>query len=278
LVPEISGRPLVTIEPSKRGVTLNLRDLWLYRDLLFILTLRDIRVRYKQTALGAAWVIIQPLFAMLLFTLFFGRLAEIPSNGVPYPLFAFAGLLPWTFFSNAVSNSGNSLVASSALITKVYFPRMVIPTASVAAGLLDFAIGFAVLIVLMVWYHVKFSLQLALLPLLTLLTALLAIGVGLWVSALNVKYRDVRYTLPFLLQMWFFATPIILPSSIVPAKWRTLLAVNPMAGLVEGYRAACFGTPFDWPAVGVSALITFAVLLYSIHYFRQMERGFADII
>ena len=270
--------PLFTIKPTSKWVALNLRDLWAYRELLYFLTWRDVKVRYKQTLLGAAWAVMQPLFAMLVFTLFFGKLARVPSDGIPYPLFAYAGLLPWTYFSNAVSNSGNSLVGSSNLITKVYFPRMIIPGAAVAAGLVDFAIAFALLVCLMIYYGVAVTWSMAMLPALVILTSLLALGVGMWTSALNVKYRDVRYALPFLIQLWMFATPIIYPSTIVPEKWRWALALNPLAGIIEGYRAALFGREFDWRALGVSAIITSALLVYSAYVFRRMEKGFADVV
>jgi lipopolysaccharide transport system permease protein len=240
--------------------------------------MRDIKVRYKQTLLGAAWAIIQPLFTMLIFTLFFGKLAGMPSDGIPYPIFAYAGLLPWTFFSNAVTNSGNSLVGNSNLITKIYFPRMIIPMASVASGLLDFVIAFGLLVVLMFYYGVGLSINLLILPVLLVLTSLLAIGVGMWMSALNVKYRDVRYALPFLVQLGMFASPIIYPLSLVPEKWRWLMALNPLAGQIEAYRSAFFGKPFDWLSLGVSAVLTFAVLVYSAYNFRRMEKSFADII
>lgn len=276
--PQLPENPLVVIEPSRGWISVNLRDLWHYRDLLYILTMRDIKVRYKQTLLGAAWAIIQPLFTMLIFSLIFGKLAGMPSDGVPYPLFAYAGLLPWTFFSNAVTNSGNSLVGNSNLITKVYFPRMIIPAASVASGLLDFLIAFLLLGVLMFYYGVGLSLNALMLPALIVLTSLLAIGVGMWMSALNVKYRDIRYALPFLIQLGMFATPIIYPSSIVPEKWRWLLAFNPLTGQIEGYRAAFFGTPFNWPALGISAALTFVILFYAAFMFKRMEKNFADII
>ena len=213
---ELPDQPLISIRPSRTWVALNLRDLWAYRELLFFLTWRDVQVRYKQTVLGVAWAIIQPLATMLIFTLFFGKLAGMPSEDIPYPLFAYAGLLPWTFFSNAVTNSGNSLVGSSNLITKVYFPRMIIPGAAVGAGLVDFAIAFALLAGLMAYYHVAVTWSILMLPVLVALTTLLALGVGMWMSALNVKYRDIRYALPFLIQLWMFASPIIYPASIVP--------------------------------------------------------------
>lgn len=223
-------QPVVRIRPSRRWVALNLKDVWAYRELLYFLTWRDVKVRYKQTLLGVAWAIIQPLFAMLIFWLFFGKLAGIPSDGIPYPLFAFAGLLPWMFFSNAVTASGNSLVGSSHLITKVYFPRMIIPGAAVAAGLVDFAISFTILIVLMIYFSAVVTWQVMMLPALVALTMLLAVGVGMLMSALNVKYRDVRHALPFMIQLWMFATPIIYPVSIVPENWRWVLALNRSQG------------------------------------------------
>lgn len=271
--------PLLKIRPSTGWVSLRLRDLWVYRELLYFLTWRDIKVRYKQTVLGAAWAIIQPLFSMLIFTLFFGKLGHIPSDGVPYPIFAYAGLLPWMFFSNAVTNSGNSLVGSANLITKVYFPRMIIPGAAVAAGLVDFAIAFSILIVLMIYYHVAVAWTILMLPALVILTCLLALGVGMAVSALNVKYRDVRYALPFLIQLWMFASPVVYPASLMPEKWRWVLWVNPLTGIIEGFRSSLFGVnKFDWAALGVSTIITLALLVYSSYSFRRMERVFADIV
>ena len=273
----LPDKPLVTIEPSRAWVALNLRDLWAYRELFYFLTWRDVKVRYKQTLLGAAWAILQPVCSMIIFTLIFGRLAGIPTDGIPYPIFAYAGLLPWLFFSNAVTNSGNSLVGSSHLITKVYFPRMLIPGAAVAAGLVEFGIAFTVLIGLMLYYHVGLTLNLLMLPALVLMTTLLAIGVGMWMSALNVKYRDVRFALPFIIQLWFFSSPIIYPSSFLK-KWQALLILNPMAGIIEGFRSALFGKAFNWTALGVSALVILIVLVYSAYSFRRMEKSFADVI
>jgi len=275
---DLPRKPLVTIQPSKSWVALDLKTLWAYRELLYFLTWRDVKVRYKQTALGAAWAIIQPLFTMIIFTIFFGRLAGIPSDGIAYPLFAYAGLLPWVFFSNAVNNSGNSLILSSNLITKVYFPRMIIPGAAVAAGLVDFIVALLILACLMVWYGVVLTINILFFPALVFLTVLLALGVGMWMSALNVKYRDIRYALPFVIQLWMFATPIIYPSSLLPEKWRWLIALNPMTGIIEGCRSSLFGKPFDWRAITISITITFAILIYSAYSFRRMERSFADII
>lgn len=270
--------PLVTIRPGGTWSSLSLRDLWSYRELLYFLIWRDVKVRYKQTLLGAVWAVIQPLFAMLIFTLFFGRLAGIPSDGIPYPLFAYAGLLPWMFFSNAVTNSGNSLVGSSNLITKVYFPRMIIPGASAAAGLVDFGIAFVILVVLMAHYGVGITAGVLMMPAFIVLTMLLALGVGMWLSALNVKYRDVRHALPFLIQLWMFATPIVYPSSIMPTRWRWALAINPLAGIIEGYRSSLFGREMDWRMLGISAGITVVLLVCSAYAFRRMEKTFADVV
>jgi lipopolysaccharide transport system permease protein len=270
--------PLVVIQPSKRLSLLNLKDIWAYRELLFFLTWRDVKVRYKQTALGAAWAILQPLFMMIIFTIFFGRLAGVASAGIPYPLFALAGLVPWTFFANAITASGNSLVGSANLITKVYFPRLIVPAAAMLAGLVDFLLAFLILVVMMFYYRVQLTVQILFLPVLILLTALFSLGVGTWMSALNVKYRDVRFALPFLIQLWLFVSSVILPSTSVPQKWRWLLMLNPMSGIIEGYRAALFGLPFDWPALGIASALTIVVLLYAIYAFGRVERSFADII
>lgn len=270
--------PLVVIQPTGNWKLVSFRDLWAYRELLFFLTWRDVKVRYKQTALGAAWAVLQPLFMMVIFTIFFGRLAGVDSKGIPYPLFAFAGLVPWTFFANAITQSGNSLVGSSNLITKVYFPRLIVPSAAMLAGLVDFALAFVLFVVLMVYYGVVPTVQVLFLPVLILMTALFALGVGTWFAALNVKYRDVRFALPFLIQLWLFVSSVILPSSALPQKYRWLLLLNPMSGIIEGYRSALFGIPFDWTAIGAAAGITAAVLLYAIYSFARVERSFADII
>ena len=275
----LPDKPLITIEPSRAWVKLGLKDVWRYRELLFFLTWRDVKVRYKQTALGAAWAILQPLLTMLIFTLFFGRLAGISSEGLPYPLFAYAGLLIWTFFANAVSNSGNSLVGSANLITKIYFPRMIIPGAAVGAGLVDFVIAFLVLIALMIYYGVGTTWSILMMPVIVALSTLLALGVGMWLSALNVKYRDIRYAIPFMIQLWMFVSAVFYPLSLVPEKWRWVLMLNPLTGIVENFRISLFGhKPFDWPALAVSAVITLIVLVYSAYSFRRMERTFADIV
>ncbi|CAN5253832.1 MAG: ABC transporter permease [Pyrinomonadaceae bacterium] len=276
--PTLPDEPLVTITPSRKWVGLNLRDLWAYRELLYFLTWRDVKVRYKQTALGAAWAILQPLFTMIIFTIFFGKLAGISSDGIDYPLFAYAGLLPWTYLSNAVTTSGNSLVNNANLITKVYFPRLFIPAAAVVAGLVDLAIAFVVLLLLMIYYGVTATWSLLLLPPLVVLTTLLALAVGMWTSALNVKYRDVRHALPFLMQIWMFASPIIYPSSRVPEKWRLVYALNPVAGIVEGFRAALFGRHISWSILAISSAVTLLLLAYSAYSFRRMEKDFADLV
>jgi lipopolysaccharide transport system permease protein len=272
-------KPLITIEPGSSWVALRLRDLWLYRELLYFLTWRDVKVRYKQTLLGAAWAILQPVLTMVIFTLLFGRLAGIKSEGVPYPIFAYAGLLIWTFFANAVTNSGNSLVGSANLITKIYFPRMIIPGASVGAGLVDLAIAFLIQIALMIYYHIALTFAILMVPFLILLTALLALGVGMWLSALNVKYRDIRYAIPFLVQLWMFASPVIYPASMLNRRLRYVLMLNPLTGIIENFRVALFGhDSFDWKSLWISAAITLFALVYSAYSFRRMERNFADII
>jgi len=274
----LPAEPLVVIQPTKRWSLLSFKDIWAYRELLFFLTWRDVKVRYKQTALGAAWAILQPLFMMIIFTIFFGRIAGVASAGIPYPVFALAGLVPWTFFSNSITASGNSLVGSANLITKVYFPRLIVPAAAMLAGLVDFLLAFVLLGVLMLYYHVVPTIQILFLPVLVLLTALFSLGVGTWFAALNVKYRDVRFALPFLIQLWLFVSSVILPSSAIPQKWRWLLLLNPMSGIIEGYRSALFGLPFDWPALGIASGLTILTLVYAIYTFGRVERSFADII
>jgi len=275
---DLPARPVFTIESGRRWVGLDLPDLWAHRDLLYFLLLRDVKVRYKQTALGVAWAVLQPLLTMVVFTAIFGRLAGVPSEGQPYPIFVFAGLLPWSFFNQAVTNSSNSLVGNAGLITKVYFPRLVIPTAAVGAGLVDFAIAAVILLGMALYYGVRFSLSGLMLIPLALLTTLFATAVGMWMSALNVKYRDVRYALPFALQIWMYVTPIIYPVSFIPARWRWLIGLNPLSGIIQGFRSAIFSRPFDWFAIGLSTAMTLGVLLCALFEFRRMEREFADLI
>ena len=274
----LPDKPVVAIGPRGRWAALNLSDLWPYRELLYFLMWRDIKVRYKQTILGAAWAIIQPLVTMIIFTYFFGKLARVPTDGVPYPIFFYTGLLLWTFFSNGVTNGANSLVGNSNLITKVYFPRLIIPAAAVGAGLLDFAIASILLIGLLIYYGFSASWTYLMVLPLVLLTTAFALGVGIWFSALNVKYRDVRYALPFLIQVWMFLSPIIYPSSLVPQEWRWVLSLNPLTGLVESFRASLFGRELPWAPLAYSALFTLIILSYASYTFRRMERSFAEYI
>ncbi|HEX9274074.1 MAG TPA: ABC transporter permease [Candidatus Binatia bacterium] len=274
----LPDKPLIVIEPSKAWVALDLRQLWAYRELLYFLAWRDIKIRYKQTALGAAWAILQPVFMTLIFTIFFGKLAGVGTGGLPYPLFALAGLVPWTFFANSVSLSSNSLVGNAHLITKVYFPRLMMPAAAVMAGLVDFALAFVVLAALMFYYQVGLTWQVLLVVPLIALTTMLSLGAGLWLSALNVKYRDVRFALPFVIQVWLFVSSVIVPSSVVPERWRWLLVLNPASAIIEGYRAALFGLALNWMALGEAAVLTAAVLVYAIYSFKRMEKSFADIV
>lgn len=267
------------IRASKGWSAPDLRELWRYRELLYFLVWRDVKVRYKQTALGAAWAVIQPFFTMVVFSVFFGRLARIPSEGVPYPVFAYCALVPWTYFANALTMGSNSLVDHGRLITKVYFPRLLVPAASVIAGLLDLAISFTVLLGMLVVYGITPTVALLSLPLFVLLATLTAFAVSLWLSALNVQYRDIRYTLPFLVQFWLFATPVAYPSSLVDERWRALYGLNPMAGVVEGFRWALLGRPSAPGAmILVSTATVLAVLAGGLFYFRRMEKSFADVV
>jgi lipopolysaccharide transport system permease protein len=266
------------IRSEAAGVQLNLQELWHYRELLYFLTLRDIKVRYKQTLMGLAWVIIQPLMTMLIFTLVFNRFVRLDAGPLPYPLFALSGLLLWLFFSSAVSNSTNSLISNANLITKVYFPRMFIPAAAVGAGLVDLFVAFVLLIVLVLYYGLSLTPSLLLLPLFVFLMTLLALGVSLFSAAVTVKYRDLRHALPFIIQLWMFASPVIYPAAIVPERWRWLLTVNPIAGIIEGFRAALTGQPFNWFQLSLATGITVTLLLFSIYVFRRFEDTFADVV
>jgi lipopolysaccharide transport system permease protein len=267
------------IAPSRGWVSLKLGELWEYRELLYFLVWRDIKVRYKQTVLGASWAIIQPLFTMVVFSLFFGQLGKMPSDGMPYPIFSFAALVPWTFFANGLNQSSNSLVGSSNLITKVYFPRLVVPLAAVLSGVLDFALAFLVLLGMMFFYGIVPTLNILWLPLLFLLALITSLGVGLWLSALNVEFRDVRYLITFVTQLWLFATPIAYPSSMLPGPWRTIYGLNPMAGVVEGFRWALLGTnSAPGPIIAVSSTVAVVILITGAFYFRRMERTFADFV
>jgi len=271
--------PVLRIEPSRGWVSLRLRELWEYRELLYFLTWRDIKVRYKQTVLGAAWAIIQPFFTMVVFSLFFGRLAGIPSDGVPYPIFSFTALVPWTFFANGLNQSSNSLVGSADLIKKVYFPRLAVPIATVLSGVVDFVLAFVVLMGMMLYYGVVPTINTLWLPFFFLLALVTSLGIGLWFSALNVEFRDVRYTVPFLTQVWMFSTPIAYPSSLLSEPWRTLYGLNPMVGVIEGFRWALLGTDTaPGPIIIVSSFAAMALLVGGAFYFRRMEKTFADLV
>jgi lipopolysaccharide transport system permease protein len=260
-------------------VSLKLDELWEYRELLYFFVWRDIKVRYKQTIMGAAWAIIQPLFTMVIFSLFFGRLAGVPSDGLPYEIFSFTALVPWTFFANGFTQASASLVSHADMIRKVYFPRLMMPTASVLAGLVDFGLAFSVLLVLMAGYGRLPTIRIIWLPLFLLLAIITSLGASLWLSAMNVQFRDVRYTVPFLSQAWFFATPITYPSSLLSEPWRTLYGINPMVGVVEGFRWALLGSDTaPGPILFVSTLAAMALLVSGIFYFRRMEKTFADVI
>ena len=272
------NKPLVVIEPGGSWAALDLRDLWAHRELLYFLIWRELKVRYKQTLLGATWVIVQPLFMMLIFTLFFGLLVRVPSDGIPYPLFVYSGLFLWTFFSNAVTSTTGSVVASSNLITKIYFPRLLIPISMIGARLVDVTITFPILIGLTAYYGGALTWSVLMLPVLIAMVALLALGIGTWASALNVKYRDVGVALPVLMQFWMFASPIIYPASLVPPNWQWLYFFNPLAAIVENFRAALFGLEFNWSALAISAVTILTILVCSTYTFRRVEKSFADII
>lgn len=271
--------PVVIIKPSHRRLFLNLPELWQYRELLYFLVWRDLKVRYKQTALGVGWAVIQPVFMMLIFTLFFGRLAQIPSGGIPYPVFAYAALLPWNLFARGLTDASRSIVENERLVTKVYFPRLLLPASSVLSATVDFSIAFSVLIGLMVYYGIVPTLDIIALPVFVLITVMTAMGISFWLSALDARYRDVRYTIPFLAQLWLFATPVVYPLHLVPDSWRWLYSLNPMVGVVEGFRWTLLGKTwtldhFVWISF-VSVIITFVAGMY---YLRRVERTLADVV
>ena len=275
--------PVQIIAPARGWVPIRLRELWEYRELLYFLIWREVKIRYKQAALGVAWAVLQPVLTMVIFSVVFGRFAGMPSDGLPYPVFAYCALLPWQLFTFALTESSNSVVANQRLITKVYFPRIMMPIAAVGVGLLDFAISFVVLLGLIGFYGAFFDIGVGAavwtVPLWTLLAVMTALGVGFWLSALNVKYRDIRYTVPFLSQLWFFATPVVYPSSIVPADWRFLFALNPMAGVVDGFRWALLGTArAPEPTVLISIGAVLVLFAGGLFYFRRVERTFADVV
>jgi lipopolysaccharide transport system permease protein len=271
--------PMARIEPSKGWVSLKLHELWEYRELLYFLTWRDVKVRYKQTVLGAAWAIIQPLFTMVVFSVFFGKLAKVPSDGIPYPIFSYTALVPWTFFAQGMNQASNSLVRYANLIKKVYFPRLALPIAKLLAGTVDFALAFIVLLGMMLAYGIMPTVNALWLPFFLLLALITSLGTALWLAAMNVQFRDVGYTVPFITQFWMFATPIAYPSSLLPEPWRTLYGINPMAGVVEGFRWALLGADTaPGPIVIVSSLVALALLVSGVFYFRRMEKTFADVV
>jgi lipopolysaccharide transport system permease protein len=274
-----SDLPRARREPSGGWAWPKFRELWEYRELLVFFAWRDIKVRYKQTILGALWAIIQPFFTMVIFSLFFGRLAHVPSDGVPYPIFSYTALVPWTFFATALAQASNSLVSSANMIKKIYFPRLALPIATVLAGLLDFALAFIVLLGMMFFYRMVPTINIIWLPFFLLLALVTSLGVSLWLSAMNVQFRDVRYTIPFLTQVWLFLTPIAYPSSSIPEPWRTLYGINPMAGVVEGFRWALLGTDTaPGPMIVVSSVVALVLFLSGALYFRRMEQSFADVL
>jgi lipopolysaccharide transport system permease protein len=271
--------PKIRLEPATGWVSLGLGELWRYRELLYFLVWRDVKVRYKQTALGAAWAIIQPFLTMIVFSIFFGRLARVPSDGIPYPIFAYTALVPWTFFASGLAQSADSLVGSANLLKKVYFPRLAIPIAAVLSGVVDFVIAFVVLLGMMLYFGSTPTSAILWLPFFALLALTSALGTGLWLSAMNVKFRDVRYVVPFLVQFWLFATPIAYPSSLLSEPWRTIYGLNPMAGVVEGFRWALLGSgAAPGPMVFVSSIAAVVMLISGAFYFRRMERMFADLV
>ena len=271
--------PTVVIQPRKGLFDLDLGAVWEYRELLYFLVWRNVKVRYKQTAIGATWVILQPLLTMMIFTVVFSYLAKIPSDGLPYPIFAYTALLPWHYFSQATNRTGTGLVGSANLITKIYFPRLLIPLASVVTPAVDFLLSFVILLGLMVWYGIAPTWGVLFLPLFLLLALMTALAVGLWLSPLNVRYRDIRYTLPFVTQFWMYASPVIYPVSLVPEQWRLLYSLNPMVGVIEGFRWALLGKEgVDFGVMAVSAVVVIALLFAGVIYFKHMERTFADII
>jgi len=271
--------PHIHIEPSRGWLSLNLQELWTYRELLYFLIWRDMKVRYKQTVLGAAWAIIQPLSTMIVFTIVFGRLARIPSEGVPYPMFSFAALVPWTFFANGLTRAANSMISNSNLIKKVYFPRLIMPVAGTLSGIVDFCIAFIVLLGMMLFYHITPTLLILWLPLFLLLAWITALGVGLWLSAMNVQFRDIGYIVPFLTQFWLYATPVAYPSSLLQEPWRTLYAINPMVGVVDGFRWVLLGAKTAPSLIIIVSTVTaLSVLVSGAYYFRRTEKTFADVV
>lgn len=278
--PGIAARsaPVLVIRPASGWIAVNLRDLWSYRELLYFLIWRELKVRYKQTLLGAAWAVIQPFFMMVVFTLFFGNLAKVPSEGIPYPIFTYAALLPWTLFSESITRSGNSLVNNASLMQKVYFPRLIMPLSGVLSPLVDFAIALSILVGMMFYYGYLPTIRILWLVPFAILALLTALGVGLWLSAINVYYRDVGYTLPFLIQLWLFASPVVYSSNLVPQRFQAIYGLNPMAGVIEGFRWAILGTKPPGTLLVVSVLMVLVLLVSGAFYFRRLEKTFADVV
>jgi lipopolysaccharide transport system permease protein len=275
----VQSAPLFVLEPSHGWISLQLKSLWEYRELFYFLAWRDIKVRYKQTGLGIAWAILQPLAMMLLFSLIFGYLGGMPSDGIPYPIFTYVALLPWQLFANALASSSNSLVMNQGLITKVYFPRLIVPLSAVLVGLVDFAFSFIILLGMMYYYGVLPTIAVLSLPVFIVLAIATALAVSLWLSALNVQYRDVQHIIPFLTQFWFFATPIVYSSSLVPAQWRALYGLNPMVGVIEGFRWALLGQARPLGASTVISILIIGLILFGgLLYFQRMEKTFADVV
>jgi len=277
---DVAEKQVTHIQATKGWSSLNLSELWEFRELLYFFTWRDIKVRYKQTVMGASWAILQPLFTMVVFSIFFGKLAKMPSDGIPYPIFSYAALVPWTFFSNGISKSSNSLVGGSNLLKKIYFPRMALPISSILAGVVDFVLAFVVLLFMMYYYQIAPTINVLWLPLLLVMALVSALGVGLWLSAMNVQFRDVRYIVPFIVQAWLFATPVVYPASLITDPfWQYVYALNPMVGVVEGFRWALLGTDTaPGPLIIISAVVSVILMVTGAFYFRRMERTFADVV
>jgi lipopolysaccharide transport system permease protein len=269
---------VIVIEPARGWRSLDLQELWAYRELLLVLTVRDIKVRYKQTVLGAAWAILQPFMTMVVFTIFFGNLAKMPSDGFPYPVFIYSALVPWTFFANAITSSSNALVGSAHLISKVYFPRLIIPLSAIGVGIVDFAVASSILLGMMIYYGLRWSTNLIMAPVLLLAIVFTALGVGTCLSALTVSYRDFRYVVPFTVQLWMFVTPVVYPASLIPTQWRWLFHLNPMSGLIEGFRAVFLGQAFDFLGLAISAGVAITLFFIGVMFFERFERRFADVI
>ncbi len=271
--------PTLIIKPKKGWQVIDFKELSHYRDLFYFLVLRDIKIKYKQTVLGASWAVIQPFFTMVIFSLFFGRLAKIPSDNIPYPIFTYAALVPWTYFANSLRMSASSLVGNTQLISKIYFPRLIVPIAPILANLLDFFIALVILFVMMLFYGLAPTPYAIVFPLLTILMIMIAIGVGTWLSALSAQYRDIKYTVPFLIQLWMFSSPIVYPASMIPEKFRFWYGLNPMAGVIEGFRSILLGTvPFPFKMIAMSTIVSIFLFVSGVMYFRRMERYFADVI